>query len=933
MGSLAKTYRSAILTPVSLALLIGTIITVSLMFIAYDKVYEQAKEKSDARAVAIKDNIARKINSIDEAIYGMRTMFDASDGVDADEFRLLSENLLARHDYIEASFYLKKVKSNQRFSFEQQMRDKGYVNFSIKEKEHNRFFTSRVQDVYYSLVYREPFTPLSAKYIGFDYLSSEKYRAAILQTIDSANASTSFRVPGEKSEQKYVVFIAVYAGKSHPETVLDRRKTVIGVIGLQIDASKLTEASSKYEIALNLNEAKDGISQSLLYYDFDKSIFEDNWVIEQIEKHYVFHTAGETYHLFIRTPLLWGDFDKSLIGVAAFIGIFIGWLIVLRVRAIVNYNQELALRNDSINKLVEERTEELAIEKERALTTLESIADAVVTMDNQGGINYLNSIAESITGWTREEAMGLPVHDVLIVHNDTTQCGLDYRLVYDSIENSKVVKISDDVAVINKNDGSETSVEISVAPITGTKNEVNGAVVVAHDVSDARQLAQEMTHLATHDDLTELPNRVLLLDRLVQFISRGPWNQKYLAVLFLDLDRFKLVNDTFGHDVGDELLRHVASRLVSCLRDGDTVSRLGGDEFVIILRDLAQVSDVHEIAKKIIQVFNTPFHLVDEEFYTTASIGICLYPKDSDSALELMKKADIAMYRAKASGKNNYVLYDEEMSKSDARELSLETDLRRAIEREEFELYYQPQVDSITGEIIGVEALIRWNRPKHGVVSPLEFISVAEETGLIIQIGRWVLNKAAAQCKSWQKLGLPGVRVSVNISAAQFQRGSLYNDVKNVLHKNKLDPQYFGLELTEGTLAKDPQTAINTLNRLNEMGVRLSIDDFGTGYSSLSYLKQFCVSTLKIDRCFIKDVLTDPDDAAMCTAIISIAHNLNLQVIAEGVENSEQLEFLKRHNCIVIQGYIFSNPLSNDSLIRYLSERKNGLVVPFRARN
>ena len=928
-----KLIRTQGVAPVYLAAVIGITITVSLVFIAYDNVYEQAKEKSDSRAVIIKDNITRKINSINEAIYGMRTLFDASNKVDADEFRILSDNLLARHPYIESAIYLKKITSKQRKIFEEDMRDNGYINFSITEKDNNKFASSRVKDEYYAVVYKEPFTPLNAKYLGFDYLSSETFRKSIDRAIDSTEASTSYRMLDGKNTQIYAVFIAVYAGKSRPEAVAERRRTSVGVIALHIDATKLAESYSKYEITLDLNGLEDELGHTLLHYDFDQSIFKNNWVIEQLENLYRFSTMGETYRLHIRTPLLWNEFDKSLIGVSAFLGLLITWLIILQVKSIVNRNHELYRRNTSIIKLVQERTEELAIEKERALITLESIADAVITTDNQGCIDYLNPIAESITGWTREEALGLPVHEVFVVQNESTQMALDYRLIYKSIENAKVVKISEDVTVINKIDLHETSVEISTAPIKGAGSEINGAVVVSHDVSNARRLAQEMTYLATHDNLTELPNRVLLLDRLVQFISRGPWNQKYLAVLFLDLDRFKLVNDTYGHDVGDELLRHVANRLVSCLREGDTVSRLGGDEFVIILVDLASPSDVNKIAEKIIQVFNTPFQVVDKEFYTTASIGICIYPKDSDSALELMKKADIAMYRAKAAGKNNYVLYDAAMGKSDAGELSLETDLRRAVEREEFELYYQPQVDALSGTVVGVEALIRWDRPEHGLVSPLEFIPVAEETGLIIQIGRWVLDKAAEQCRQWQDLGLPRVSVSVNISAVQFQRGSVFNDVKNALKKAKLEPKYFGLELTEGTLAKDPQGAINVLNRLNEIGIKLSIDDFGTGYSSLSYLKQFCVSTLKVDRCFIKDLLTDPDDAAMCTAIISIAHNLNLHVIAEGVENNEQLEFLKNYNCHTIQGYIFSRPLSNDNIIRYLAEQKKNQVIPLKAKN
>jgi len=922
-----KTFKTHSQFTIYLSLTIGLIITASLFFIAYNNSFEQAKQKSDAQTVIIKDNITRKINSIDEALFGMRTLFDASNEVDADEYRLLSENLLVRHPYIEASMYLKKVSSTNRNLFEEEMKDNGFISFSITDYNNNSYVRSSERENYFPVIFKEPFTPLSVKHLGFDYFSIENFRHSINQAIESAQATTSRQIA---HSQKYAVFIAVYAGKTTPISITERKRTVTGVIALRIDTTKLAESYSKYDITLNLKDHNSEAFHSLLHYDFSTSLHNRNWVISLLNNKYYINTNGDTYELDIKTPLLWRDLNKSLIATATISGLLITILILLQVRSMVNRNNELHQRNTEIKELVKSRTKELAIEKERALTTLESIADAVITTDAQGNVDYLNPIAESITGWSREEVLGVPVHEVFVVQNETTHAPFDYNLVYQCIENTKVVKISDDVTVINKNDSHETSVEISVASIKSGKDKTNGVVVVSHDVSDARRLAQEMTYLATHDDLTSLPNRILLIDRLVQAISRGPWNNKYLAVLFLDLDRFKLVNDTHGHDVGDELLRHVADRLTSCLRTGDTVSRLGGDEFVIILRDLANPSDIRNIANKVIEAFNTPFLLVDDEFYSTASIGISLYPKDGESALELMKKADIAMYRAKSLGKNNYVLYNDEMGKHDARELTLETELRHAIDRDEFELYYQPQVNAVTGNIVGTEALIRWNSPKHGFVSPIEFIPLAEETGLIIPIGQWVLKEATAQCKNWQTLGFPPIKVSVNISATQFERGNIFADVKSVLASTNLSPKYLELELTEGTLAKEPQAAINTLNKLNDIGIKLSIDDFGTGYSSLSYLKQFCVSTLKIDRCFVKDILTDADDAAMCTAIISIANNLNLRVIAEGVEENEQLEFLKQHNCSIIQGYIFSKPLSNDDFIHYLNQQQQqNKVIPF----
>ncbi len=905
-----------------LAIAIGVLITASLVFIAFNYTYEQAKETSDSRTAIIKDNITRKINSIDEAIFGMRTLFDASSEVDADEFRLLSENLLKRHPYIESTIYLEKISSNKRETFELNMKDNGYINFTITELKNDKFIPANNKTTYYPVLYKEPFTPVNAKHLGFDYLSVNTFKTAINHAIESAQAITSAKIDGKKDEQKYAVFIAIYAGKTTPDTLAERQKTITGIIALHIDATKLAAADANYHINLSI-KYNNSSPNTLLRYDYKPTISQNDWTLNFLHNKYQIITNGDTYALDVKTPLLWSKLDKTLISVAIIIGLIVTFLIFLQTKVIVNHNNELHYRNSKIKELVNARTKELAIEKEKAITTLESIADAVITTDAHGYINYLNPIAESITGWTRDEAYGLPIHEVFVIKNEQSHTPIEYSIVFECIKQATVVEIPGDVTIINKNNFHETSVEISTAPIKDTQNKIIGVVVVSHDVSDARRLAQEMTHLATHDDLTALPNRVLLNDRLTQAISRSPWNNKTLAVLFLDLDRFKLVNDTHGHNVGDELLKHVANRLLSCLRDGDTVSRLGGDEFVIVLTDLASTSDINSIADKIIQIFESPFELADEEFYSTASVGISVYPKDGKSALELMKKADIAMYRAKSLGKNNYVLYSDEMSKQDARVLKLETDLRHAIEREEFELHYQPQVDAKSKKIIGAEALIRWNNPNLGSISPLEFIPIAEETGLIIPIGQWVLKKAAEQCKNWQEIGLPDISVSVNISAIQFERGSIFNDVKRVLHHANLEPKYLELELTEGTLAKDPKSAVNTLNKLHDMGIKLSIDDFGTGYSSLSYLKQFCVSTLKIDRSFVKDIMTDPDDAAMCTAIISIAQNLHLHVVAEGVEDSDQLEFLINHNCNTIQGYYFSKPLPNDLFIEYLSRYKD----------
>ena len=458
-----------------------------------------------------------------------------------------------------------------------------------------------------------------------------------------------------------------------------------------------------------------------------------------------------------------------------------------------------------------------------------------------------------------------------------------------------------------------------MAPIVDDNNTISGSVLVFHDVSKARQMAQQMTYQATHDALTDLPNRMLLMDRLEQALSRAPWNRKSVAVLFLDLDRFKIVNDTLGHDIGDELLCQVAERMKDCVRNGDTISRLGGDEFVIVLTDLAAAEDANHVAEKVIDAFSRSFNLNDKEFYITTSIGVSMFPDHGEDPSTLMKNADIAMYQAKSSGRNNFLIYDEKMNSAGDQRLSLETDLRQALEKGELELYYQPQVNLETGEINSAEALLRWNHSSQGLISPMNFIPIAEETGLIIPIGQWVMEEACRQAKTWQSEGRKPIRIAVNIAHRQFVSGSLMLDVKRALNKSGLDPCYLELELTEGILAEDSHNAIATLDELKKMGIKLSIDDFGTGYSSFAYLKRFPLNALKVDRCFVKDITQDKDDAAICSAIIAMAHNLNLSVVAEGVEDEEQLAFLKKHDCDYVQGFYYSRPITAEDFFRLLS--------------
>ncbi len=425
-----------------------------------------------------------------------------------------------------------------------------------------------------------------------------------------------------------------------------------------------------------------------------------------------------------------------------------------------------------------------------------------------------------------------------------------------------------------------------------------------------RQQAEErVRHLAHYDELTGLPNRTMFNQQLTRSLAQARRHDKPLAILFIDLDRFKNINDTLGHETGDRVLKEVADRLHGCLRESDTAGRLGGDEFVVLIEESPQPEHVAAVAQKILAAVARPFILDAQEFHLTASIGISTYPVDGADIHSLLKNADISMYRAKEQGKNNYQFYSAQMNVHTLERLALESNLRRALERNEFLLHYQPKIDIGSGRITGMEALVRWQQPARGLIPPAQFIPLAEETGLIVPIGEWVLKTACAQNKSWQEHGLPPLRVAVNLSARQFGHETLLQDVARVLTETGLDPAALELEITESMVMHNPERAVILLTKLKAMGIHLSIDDFGTGYSSLNYLKRFPIDSVKIDRSFIQDLPGDSDDAAITQAIIAMAHSLRLKVIAEGVETEEQLSFLRNHGCDEMQGNYFSKPL------------------------
>jgi diguanylate cyclase (GGDEF)-like protein/PAS domain S-box-containing protein len=545
--------------------------------------------------------------------------------------------------------------------------------------------------------------------------------------------------------------------------------------------------------------------------------------------------------------------------------------------------------------------------KERAQVTLDSIGDAVISTDAEGRVTYVNAVAAALTGWSRLAAVGRPVADVFrIVNVESPEAAEDPLAL--AISENRPVNLTPNSMLLHR-DGHEIHIEDSAAPIHDRRGTVTGAVIVFRDVTAARALSLKMSHLAQHDSLTDLPNRLLLNDRLGQAMSMALRHGKKLAVLYVDIDRFKHVNDSAGHTVGDRLLQSAAKRLLECVRSSDTVSRQGGDEFVILLCDVASAKAIAGTAEKILAALRRPHRIDQLELHVSGSIGIVTYPEDGKTAETLLKNADAAMYRAKDSGRNNYQFFKTEMNRYALERSSLESDLHHALARQEFVLHYQPKVDLRTGAITGVEALLRWRHAKHRLIRPARFISIAENSGLIVPIGKWALDEACRQAKAWGAGASGPTSMAVNVSPVELRAKGFVAGVRQVLSATGLPASRLQLEITETFLMQDTLRTVVVLDELKKMGVSLALDDFGTGYSSLSFLRRFPIDTLKIDHSFVRDLATDSDDAGIVSAVVDMGRNLNMRVVAEGVETLEQYTFLKLHRCPEAQGFYFGKPM------------------------
>ena len=601
------------------------------------------------------------------------------------------------------------------------------------------------------------------------------------------------------------------------------------------------------------------------------------------------HSIRMTKHGRLRRPVEWNSADE------------LGLLIR-------EYNEMVALQGQS---------QEEAQRKQALLeATLHNIGQGICLFDQDLNLMVWNERYIELLNLPRDLVKeGTPLSDILRFNGERGEYG----------DVSIQALISDRVAIARRREPYRMErtrpngrvIQVDHNPMPG-----GGYVATYTDITERKQTEARMRHLAVHDVLTSLPNRTLFLDRLRQALLSARRFQRGVTVLFVDLDRFKDINDHFGHDVGDLMIQEMGQRLSRIIRDSDTAARLGGDEFAIIQTDVQNIEDTIVLAQRIIDELCQPFDCRGIRLHSTASVGITLFPEDGENPEQLVKNADMAMYAAKAEGRNNYRFFLPSMHERVKERKTIEEDLRNALEHDQLELYYQPKIDCRTERVVGAEALVRWHHPDRGLIMPGEFISVAEECGLINRLGAWVLEKACKQTQIWRDTTLPGLRIAVNLSPAQFQDAELVSSVTRIVKDTAMPEGTLELEITESILMNNPEKAVSTLKELKALGVMIAIDDFGTGYSSLNYLKRFPVSSIKIDQSFVNDIHVDMDDKAIVDAVIGLGHSLNLEVVAEGVEEVEQLNYLREKGCDFIQGYLYSKPLPADTFVTWVTERQ-----------
>ncbi|WP_137173893.1 EAL domain-containing protein [Massilia sp. HP4] len=892
--------------------LLGLLLTSLLCGAVRKMEFDRTQAEFDQRAVVRVAAVTRAFAEATDAARAVNLFFRASEDITRAEFDSFAQPLVARHGYLQALVFQRFVGQAGRAAFEAQ-RGAFWPGFEIRERVRSGASGLRRAGVRERYLVNDYVAPIVGNEVtfGYDAWSNAPQRVYTQRAIDTGEPAASPIIDllqGGGARHGVLITLPVYRPGMRPLETALRRATVVGTTEVVIDVGLLVGGTLESvrlldddNFALSLR-GPDALGNIVTAYQHGTLAAPVGWwenVLDRMNLRHVeaFEIAGSPWQVVVQEqPPAIGNHMAEM--VAMVLGLILSF-------AAAGLVQQRVARTRRIEALVEQRT--VALERatgslrlyERAM---EASANPILLVDaRQPGypIEYANPACERTFGYPARELAGQPLK--LLAGQDDDQPALDdLRLALRQQREDHAL------VTFHTSDGAELIGDVYVAPVRGADGQAGHFVVTIYDVTTAKRYEAELERHAHYDTLTGLANRALLNDRIERAIGNAG-NVPVWTVL-LDFDHFKLINDTLGRRAGDEALRMLAGRIKGTLRPVDTAARVGGDDFVLVL---VGVADERQAAARIQQVREAvaePIQLAGQRLVLNCSAGVAAFPADGLDADTLVKHAEIAMYRAKQGGRNGVQFYAPHMNAQAFDRLALESALRHALQDEQFELHFQPQVDLATGRVVGTEALIRWRHPLLGTVRPDRFIALAEETGLIVPIGAWVLLAACRQNRRWQRAGLGPLRIAVNLSARQFAEPDLVDTVARVLAETGLPPSSLEIELTESMMMADADAAIHTMECLKRMGVKLSIDDFGTGYSSLQYLKRLPVDVLKIDRSFVQDIVGNPDGAALVDAIISLAHGLRMQVIAEGVETIEQLDYLRGCGCDEVQGHVFSRP-------------------------
>lgn len=893
-----KQHRSLLLAMV--IGLLGAAFTFALVLATWESALQEHERVFTAQADAVQNQVHGNIKATDEVITSLAILVNSATHVDADQFRLFSEELLRRHPYLLSTSYFPRVSHGERNEFEQFRRETGFLGFSINDRSDGDYHVARPRQVYFPMLFLEPFEPVSVGMIGFDVLADPELLPAVNATIETGKPNAAPPYTLETGEKIYWLFTAIYAGKESLTTVGDRRLAVNGLIALRVNSMKLlSDSMSDRPLSGYLQMIPAGGTEP---QNLAMTVLHEKQTGQREVKKFsrIAHIKLGEQRLILRIekPVFWNQISYFPV-IAIFIaGLIATVLLVIATLRAALRTVQLEKRNIEIEHLVAEKTSELMFEKERAQVTLASIGDAVITTDAAGRIEYLNAVAEKITGWRNDEAHGLALADVFQVHPAAANTGESETIVRDSLLVTRERK--------------EIAIDRSIAKIRGRDGSEIGSVVVFHDVSQQRKLAQEMSYQASHDALTGLYNRRAFEDRLGQLLSSAKAEQARHALLYLDLDQFKIVNDACGHSAGDQLLRQLSALLRSEIRQSDALARLGGDEFGVLLQNCPE-NQAAEIAHNVLRIIDEfRFTWKNRNFSVSASIGLVPFGGDSENITSVMSAADAACYAAKDKGRNQVLVYVADDIELNQRRNQMQwvTRLKQALHEDLFVLYNQPIVPIGPNAVSPVmrEVLLRMRGKDGYQVSPGAFLPAAERFGLMTEIDRWVVNSTL----HWlaQHAGDPRLAETycINLSGQSLSDARFLGFVLHAIERSGVDPKRVAFEITETAAMTAIDNVLLAIHALKSKGCRFLLDDFGSGWSSFIYLKKLPVDFLKIDGSLIRDVAEDVLDEAMVRAINDIGHISGIATIAEHAETEAIIKQLKAIGVDYAQGYAISHP-------------------------